>query len=148
MSGESGFSRGTPRGDNNHDQNTSEKNNYIARPLTFSGHSTEFEWWKSKMYTHIIGLNDKLWDILEDSIDIQVNGVGMVFDGKFLTPDQKKIYRKHHRVRGILVDALPLSEYIKIIDKSTEKLFLNLYLLPMKETNKFKNQRKSSSSTI
>jgi len=34
---------------------------------------------------------------------------------------QRKIYRKNHRVRGILVDALPHSEYTKIVDKSTVK---------------------------
>ena len=63
----------------------------------------------SKIYTHIIGPDDELWDILEDDIDIQFNGVGMVSDKKSLTPAQKKIYIKHHRVRGILVDALPHS---------------------------------------
>lgn len=58
---------------------------------------------------------------MEDGIDFHVNGVGMVSGRKSLTPDQKKIYRKHHRVRGILVDDLPHSDYIKIIDKSTAK---------------------------
>lgn len=43
--------RGFPHGDNNHDQSTSGQNTYTARPPTFSGDSTEFEWWKSKMYT-------------------------------------------------------------------------------------------------
>lgn len=38
-----------PCSNNNHDQSTSGKNTYVARPLTFSGYSTEFEWWKSKM---------------------------------------------------------------------------------------------------
>lgn len=33
----------------NHDYSTSEKNNYTARPQIFSGDSTEFKWWKSKM---------------------------------------------------------------------------------------------------
>lgn len=55
-----------PCWNNNHDQSTFSQNTYTARPLTFSGDSTEFEWWKSKMYTHIIGLDDELWDILED----------------------------------------------------------------------------------
>lgn len=45
----------------------------------------------------------------------------MVYDKNSLTSYQKKIYRKHHRVRGILVDALPYSEYVNIIDKSTAK---------------------------
>lgn len=73
------------------------------------------------MYTHIIGLDDELWDILEDGIGIQTSGVGMVYDRKYLTLAQKKIYIKHHWVRGILVDALPHSKYIQIIDKSTSK---------------------------
>lgn len=52
-----------PLGNVNDNYSTSEKNNYVARPPKFSGDSTEFEWWKSKMYTHIISLDDKLWDI-------------------------------------------------------------------------------------
>lgn len=50
------------------------------------------------MYTHIIGHDDEVWDILEDSNDIQVNSVGRLYDIKSLTP-----------------------EYIKITDKSTAK---------------------------
>lgn len=100
MSGKSGFTRGTPSGDVNHEQSIYDKNNYIVRPPTFSGNSTEFEWWKSKRHTRIIGLDDELWNILKDGIGIQVNNVGMVSDRKSLTPAQKKIYRKHHRVRG------------------------------------------------
>ncbi|XP_050915307.1 uncharacterized protein LOC127130322 [Lathyrus oleraceus] len=121
MSGESGLTEGSPRGDNNHDQSTSENNNYVVKPSTSSGDSTKFEWWKNKMYTHIISLDDEFWDILEDDINIQVNGVGMVSDRKSLTPSQKNIYRKHHRVKDILVDVLPHSEYIQIIDKSTAR---------------------------
>lgn len=51
---------GSPRGNNNHDLSTSGQNTYTARPQTFSRDSTEFEWWKSKMYIHIIGLDDEL----------------------------------------------------------------------------------------
>lgn len=122
-SGVSHSGRGTPNpfGNVSYDYSTSEKNNYITRPPTFSGDSTEFEWWKSNMYTYIIDLDDELWDILKDGTNIEVNSIGMVNDKKTLTPTQKKIYRKHHIVRGIFVDALPHSEYIKIIDKSTAK---------------------------
>lgn len=45
----------------------------------------------------------------------------MVSNRKSLTAAQKKIYKKYNKVRAILVDALPHSEYIKIIDKSTVK---------------------------
>lgn len=88
MSGASGMigSRGIP-----YDYNNIENSHYLARPLTFSGDYTQFEWWKIKMYTYIIGLDDEFWDILEDDINIKVNGVGMVTDKKTLTPTQKKI---------------------------------------------------------
>lgn len=36
------------------------------------------------MYTYTIGLGDDLWDILEDGINIYVNGVGMVKDKNIL----------------------------------------------------------------
>lgn len=65
------------------------------------------------MYTYIIGLDDELWDILEDEIDMVVDGIGMVKERKNLTPSQKKVYRKNHRVKGILIEALPHSKYIK-----------------------------------
>lgn len=74
----SSSSEGTPCGNNNRDQSTS----YIARPPTLSGKSTDFDWWKINMYTHIIGLDDELWDILEDGINFEVDGVCMVTDRK------------------------------------------------------------------
>lgn len=54
----------------NRDYITSKKNNYISKSPTFSGDSREFEWWKSQMYTHNIGIDDKLQNILEDDIYI------------------------------------------------------------------------------
>lgn len=105
----------------NPDYSVLEKNNYISKPSTFSAYFAEFEWWKINMYTHIIDLDDQLYDILDDGIDIVVDGVGMLADRKSLTHAQKKIYRKHHRVRRILVDALPHSEYLKILNKSSAK---------------------------
>ena len=69
-----------------YDYSSSERNHYTVKPPVFSGDYTEFEWWKSKMYTYIIELNDELWDILEDGIEIAVSSVGMVTDRKTLTP--------------------------------------------------------------
>lgn len=48
MSGDSRLTGGSPHSNNNNDQTTSERNNYVAKPPTFSGDSIEFEWWKSK----------------------------------------------------------------------------------------------------
>lgn len=79
-----------------------------------------------------------MWDILGDGINIKVNGVGIVKDMKTLALAQKKIYRKHHRVRGILIEALPDSEYIKIIISLLLRLPLSLCVLLMKGTNKSK----------
>lgn len=74
MSRVSEFDSGTPNpyATINHECSTSEKNNYTARAPTSSGDSKKFEWWKIKMYTHIIGLEDKLLDILEDYIEFQL----------------------------------------------------------------------------
>lgn len=43
----------------------------------------------------------------KNCINIDVNCIRMVKDRKTPTPDQKKIYRKHYKVRGILIEALP-----------------------------------------
>lgn len=42
-------SKEPPYCNNNHDKSTSGQNTYTTRPPTFSGDSTEFEWWKIKM---------------------------------------------------------------------------------------------------
>ena len=42
-----------------------------------------------------------------------------VIDRNKHTPAQKKLYKKHHKIRGILVAALPHKEYLKMIDKYT-----------------------------
>lgn len=88
------------------------------------------------MYTHIIGVDDELWDILEDGIDIPVDRIRMVADRKSLTPAQNKTYRKHHKMCGILVDDLPYSKYLKITTILLQRLFLNPWLLHMKAINR------------
>lgn len=75
----------------NSDSNTSKTKNYTSKPQTFSGDSTEFEWWKSKMYTHILGVDDELWDILEDYIYIHVDGIRMVADKRASLPLKRKL---------------------------------------------------------
>ena len=34
----------------------------------FNGIPEEFSSWKTNMYNHIMGLDDELWDILEDGV--------------------------------------------------------------------------------
>lgn len=73
------------------------------------------------MYNDIIGVDDEIWDIIEDGISFAIDYKRMVIYRKSLSDAQRKIYRKHHRVCSILVEAFPHSEYIKIVDKSIAK---------------------------
>jgi len=88
----------------------------------FNGDLDTFSWWKTKMYSHIMDLDEELWDVLEDGVgDLELDEEGVVVDRKKHTADQKKLYKKHHKIIGILVAALPHKEYLKISDKSNAK---------------------------
>jgi len=92
------------------------------KPPMFNGDPEMFSWWKSKMYSHIIGMDEELWDILEEGVgNLRLDEEGVAFDRKAHTTEQKKLYKKHHLIRGILVAALPHKEYLKMSDKSTAK---------------------------
>lgn len=66
-----------------------------------------------------MSIDAEMWNIVENGIDFEVNIKGMALDKKVLTENQKQLYRKKHIVREIFVKALPSSEHMKIIDKST-----------------------------
>jgi len=67
-------------------------------------------------------MDDELWDILEEGVgDLKLDEEGAALDRKAHTAEQKKLYKKHHTIRGILVAALPHKEYLKMSDKSTTK---------------------------
>jgi len=105
--------------------NNTKKNDRTAnhnKPPMFNGDPEMFSWWKTKMYSHIMGMDDELWDILEDGVgDLKLDEEGAALDRKAHTAEQKKFYKKHHTIRGILVAALPHKEYLKMSDKSTAK---------------------------
>jgi len=46
---------------------------------------------------------------------------GAAIDRKKHNAAHKKMYKKHHKIRGILVASLPRTEYLKMSDKSTAK---------------------------
>ncbi|MCI47421.1 F-box/LRR-repeat protein, partial [Trifolium medium] len=54
------------------------------------------------MKSHIVGIDEDLWDIVVEGIDFLVDCDGMCTDRKNLTDAQKKIYRKHHRKHSIM----------------------------------------------
>ena len=78
------------------------------KPPMFNGDPKMFSWWKSKMYSHIIGMDEELWDILEEGVgNLRLDEEGVALDRRAHTAEQKKLYKKHHLIRGILVAALP-----------------------------------------
>ena len=38
------------------------------KPPMFNGDPEMFSWWKTKMYSDIIGMHEELWDILEEGV--------------------------------------------------------------------------------
>jgi len=69
-----------------------------------------------------MGFDEELWDILEDGVgDLDLDEEGVVVDRKKHTLSQKKMYKKHHKIRGSLVLSIPRAEYMKMSDKSTAK---------------------------
>jgi len=69
-----------------------------------------------------MGLNEELWDILEDGVgDLDLDEEGAAIDRKKHNPAQKKMYKKHRKIRGSLVLVIPRAEYMKMSDKSTAK---------------------------
>ena len=87
----------------------------------FSGDPEEFSWWKTNFYSYIMGLDEELWDILDDGVgDLDLDEERTVVDRKKQTPAQNKMYKKHHKNRGSLVTVIPRAEYMKMSDKSTD----------------------------
>jgi len=92
-----------------YDYGTSDdKKSESSKAPKFNGNLEEFSWRKTNMYSHIMGLDEELWDILEDGIgDLALDEEGAAIDRKKHTPAQKKLYKKHHKIRGIHVASLP-----------------------------------------
>jgi len=101
------------------DDKSSDSNN--KAPM-FNGDPETFSWWKTKMYSFIMGLDEELRDVLEDGVgDLALDEEGTATDRKKRIGAQKKLYKKHHKIRKILVAALPHTKYLKMSDKSTAK---------------------------
>ena len=62
----------------NHDRSANHN-----KPPMFNGDPEMFSWWKSKMYSHIIGMDEELWDILEEGVgDLKLDEEGAALDRK------------------------------------------------------------------
>jgi len=77
------------------DEKSSDSNNKAPR---FNGDHGTFSRWKTKMYSYIMGLDEELWDILEDGVgDLALDEEGAAIDRKKHTATQEKLYKKHHK---------------------------------------------------
>ena len=86
------------------DYGDNKKSNFGKIPK-FNGDPEEFSWWKTNFYSYVMGLDEELWDILEDGVgDLVLDEEGVAVDRKKHTPTQKKIYKKRHIIRGALID--------------------------------------------
>jgi len=76
-----------------------------------------------------MGLDEELWNILEDGLDdLELDEEGAAIHRKKHIPAQKKLYKKHHKMRGIFVAFIPRTEYMKMSEKSTAKaMFASLF---------------------
>ncbi|KAK2409948.1 gag-protease polyprotein [Trifolium repens] len=105
-----------------HDYDVEDKTNNKAP--NFNGHGATFSWWKDRIYSHLIGLDDELWDLVEEGVTfkgLDEKGKLSVEERKKFTPTDKKAYKKHHKVKDLLIGCITHDEYLKITDKSTAK---------------------------
>ena len=105
-----------------HDYDVEEKSSNKAPK--FNGDASTFSWWKDRIYSHLIGLDDELWDLVEEGVTFQgldEKGRLSVEERKKFTPTDKKLYKKHHKVKDLLIGCITHDEYLKITDKSTAK---------------------------
>ena len=89
-----------------------------------------------------MGLDEALWDILEDGVgDLVLDEEGAAIDTKKHTPEQKKLYKKHHKIRGSLVTVIPKAEYMKMSDKSTAKAMFAFLCANYEGSNKVREAK-------
>jgi len=126
MSVESSVSGGSGSNHNGVPYDYFDKKANSGKVPKFNGDPEEFSWWKTNFYSYNVGLDEELWDILEDGVgDLDLDEEGPVVHRKKHTPAQKKMYRKHHKIRGSLVTTIPRAKYMKMSDKSTAKAMVS-----------------------
>ena len=105
------------------DYDTNDKKSSDRIPF-FNGNPTSYPFWKTRMYSYIIGVDVDLWDLVEEGVvfdNMDKEGVVSHLHRKSFTPSQKLEYKKHHNVKGMMTNAISHDEYLKIVDKRTAK---------------------------
>ncbi|KAK2450384.1 hypothetical protein QL285_009503 [Trifolium repens] len=94
----------------NYDVEDKSNNNKAPK---FNGDSSMFSWWKDRIYSHLIGIDDELWDLVEKGVTFQgldERGKLSVEERKKFTNTEKKAYKKHHKVKDILIGCISHDE--------------------------------------
>ncbi|MCI40115.1 aspartyl-tRNA synthetase, partial [Trifolium medium] len=67
------------------------------------------EWWKDRIYSHITGIDEELWEYVEEGVTFEnMNETGRlsIANKKLLSAADKKTYMKHHKLKDIIVGAI------------------------------------------
>src|SRR6266487_6321064 len=67
----------------------------------FSGDALRFEWWKYSIYNYVNGIDDELWDLIEEGVPIDgicPDGMITLAQKRALSVGNKKIFAKHNKV--------------------------------------------------
>ena len=89
--------------DYSNNNSKSERSSNHNKPPMFNGDPEMFSWWKTKMYSHIMGMDEELWDVLEDGVgDLRLDEEGAALDRKAHTAEQKKLYKNIIRSEAFL----------------------------------------------
>jgi len=98
----SGFGAAIPY-DYSNNNNKNERSANHNKPPMFDGDPEMFSSWKTKMYSHIMGMDDELWNILEEGVgDLKLDEEGAALDRKAHTVEQKKLIRNITRSEAFL----------------------------------------------
>ena len=92
----------------------------------FNGTETGYPFWKTKMYSHIMGIDCDLWDLVEDGVNFEnmdLEGVVSSQNRKAFTPTQKLEYKKHHSVKGMMPTSSLMMSTLKLEIKEPQSLF-------------------------
>jgi hypothetical protein len=95
-----------------HNYDVEEKSNNKAQK--FNEDSSMFSWWKNRIYSHLIVIDDAFWDLVEEGVTfrgLDERGKLSVEERKKFTDTEKKAYKKLSRTKFFTLLILLLSFY-------------------------------------
>jgi hypothetical protein len=124
-----------------HDYDVEDKSNNKAPK--FNGDGSTFSWWKDRIYNHLIGIDDELWDLVEERVTFQ----GLDERSYMLKKGRSSLLLTRRLTRNITKSRIfSLVVYLMMnISRSLTNLLPRVYMTPyvphMKGTNMFKKKR-------